>query len=59
MRPDSKNKKAGLDAYWQSLKDQWKSFNPNGPFSFNFIDDRFAAEYKAKNEPERYFLCLR
>jgi hypothetical protein len=39
-----KVKTAGIEGLLaSSLKNNWNNFNPRGPFSYNFIDDRFAA----------------
>jgi len=50
-----KIKTAGLDGLLSSLKNQWNSFSPKGPFSFNFMDDRFAAEYKSEERTGKIF----
>ena len=50
-----KIKTAGMDGLLSSLKNQWNSFNPNGPFSYNFIDDRFAAVYKSEERTGKIF----
>lgn len=43
-----KIKTAGMENLLSSLKSSWNNFNPKGPFSYNFIDDRFAAVYKSE-----------
>jgi putative ABC transport system permease protein len=46
---------AGIDGLVASIKNIWNSYNPNGPFSYNFIDDRFAAVYKAEERTGEIF----
>lgn len=43
---------AGLLA---SFKNTWNTYNPNGPFSYNFMDDRFEAVYKAEERTGKIF----
>ena len=50
-----KIKTAGLDGLLASFKSQWNSFSPKGPFSYNFIDDRFAAVYKTEERTGKIF----
>jgi len=50
-----KLKTAGLAGLLASLKSQWNSFNPKGPFSYNFIDDKFAAVYKSEERTGKIF----
>ncbi len=50
-----KIKTAGLTGLLASLKSTWNSFNPKGPFSYNFIDDRFAAVYKSEERTGKIF----
>ncbi len=50
-----KIKTTGVEGLLASLKNQWNSFNPNGPFSYNFIDDRFEAEYKSEERTGKIF----
>jgi putative ABC transport system permease protein len=50
-----KVKTAGIEGLLSSLKNNWNSFNPRGPFSYNFMDDRFAAVYKAEERTGKIF----
>jgi len=50
-----KVKTAGIESLLSSLKNNWNSFNPRGPFSYNFMDDRFAAVYKAEERTGKIF----
>jgi len=50
-----KVKTAGIAGLLASLKDQWNSFSPRGPFSYNFIDDRFAAVYESEERTGKIF----
>lgn len=38
-----------------SFKNTWNTYNPNGPFSYNFMDDRFEAVYKAEERTGKIF----
>ena len=38
-----------------SLKDQWNSYHATGPFSYNFLDDRFAAVYQNEERTGKIF----
>jgi putative ABC transport system permease protein len=50
-----KIKTAGIEGLLSTLKNDWNSFSPNGPFSYNFIDDRFAAVYKSEERTGKIF----
>ncbi|GAB2842375.1 ADOP family protein [Ferruginibacter profundus] len=50
-----KIKTTGIEGLLSALKNDWNSFNPNGPFSYNFIDDRFAAVYKSEERTGKIF----
>jgi putative ABC transport system permease protein len=50
-----KIKTAGVEGLLSTLKNDWNSFSPNGPFSYNFIDDRFAAVYKSEERTGKIF----
>ncbi|MGC4101697.1 ABC transporter permease [Ferruginibacter sp.] len=50
-----KIKTAGVEGLLSTIKDQWNSFNPKGPFTYNFIDDRFAAVYSAEVRTGKIF----
>jgi len=50
-----KIKTAGVEGLLASLKNTWNSYNPKGPFSYNFIDDRFAAVYKSEERTGEIF----
>lgn len=43
---------AGLLA---SIKNMWDSYNPKGPFSYNFIDDKFEAVYRSEERTGKIF----
>lgn len=50
-----KIKTAGLEGLLASFKNQWKSFSPDNPFSYNFIDDKFASLYKSEERTGKIF----
>ncbi len=37
------------------LKKQWNAFNPDGPFSYNFLDDNFAKLYASEERTQKIF----
>jgi putative ABC transport system permease protein len=37
------------------LKEQWGQFNPGGPFSYNFLDDKFAALFVKEQRTQQIF----
>jgi putative ABC transport system permease protein len=50
-----KIKTAGIEGLLASFKNTWNSFNPKGPLSYNFMDDRFAAVYKTEERTGKIF----
>jgi len=50
-----KIKTAGIEGLLASFKNDWNSFNAKGPFSYNFMDDRFASVYKAEERTGKIF----
>lgn len=50
-----KIKTAGVEGLLASFKNSWNSYNPQGPFSYNFMDDRFAAVYQAEERTGKIF----
>jgi putative ABC transport system permease protein len=37
------------------LKEQWNSFNPEGPFNYTFLDDKFAALFASERRTQQIF----
>ncbi|RYD80191.1 MAG: FtsX-like permease family protein [Sphingobacteriales bacterium] len=50
-----KIKTAGLESLLSSFENTWNSFNPAGPFSYNFMDDKFEAVYKTEKRTGKIF----
>ena len=46
---------AGIDGLLASLKTQWNSYNPAGPFTYNFLDEKFAAVYEREKRTGSIF----
>lgn len=51
----AKVKTAGVSDLLNKLKTQWASYNAKGPFSYSFLDDRFAAIYEAEEQTGKIF----
>ncbi|MBS1509481.1 MAG: ABC transporter permease [Bacteroidetes bacterium] len=50
-----KVKTADIGNLIAAIKSGWESFNAKGPFSYNFIDDRFASVYKSEERTGKIF----
>ena len=50
-----KIKTAEVSGLLESIKNMWNSYNPNGPFSYNFIDDKFEAVYRSEERTGKIF----
>jgi putative ABC transport system permease protein len=50
-----KVKTAGIDGLLASLKDQWNAYHATGPFSYNFLDEKFAAVYESEKRTGSIF----
>ena len=50
-----KIKTADIEGLLASFKNTWDSYNPGGPFSYNFMDDKFEAVYKAEKRTGQIF----
>jgi putative ABC transport system permease protein len=37
------------------LKEKWNSFNPEGPFNYTFLDDKFAAMFASEHRTQEIF----
>ncbi|QIP15658.1 helix-turn-helix domain-containing protein [Spirosoma aureum] len=48
-----KTRANNLPQFLASLKQQWTSFSPVAPFSYSFLDDRFAQVYVAEQKIEQ------
>ncbi len=44
-----------ITGFLRDLKTKWDSFNPQGPFSYNFLDDKFAALYASELRTQQIF----
>ena len=45
----------GLTGLLNDLKTKWNSFKPQGPFSYIFLDDKFAALYASELKTQKIF----
>jgi len=50
-----KFKTSDVNGLISDLKEQWDSFNPPGPFSYNFLDDKFAALFSNEQRTQQIF----
>lgn len=50
-----KVKTADVQGLLSSLKNQWNSFKPEGPFAYYFLDDKFEALYTAERKTGEIF----
>lgn len=50
-----KIKADNVSAFLNDLKTKWNSFNPQGPLSFTFLDDKFAALYASELRTQKIF----
>jgi putative ABC transport system permease protein len=48
-----KTRTGKLPQFLASLKQQWESFSPAAPFSYSFLDDRFAQVYLSEQKIEQ------
>ena len=50
-----KIKTSDVSVFLNDLKSKWSSFNPQGPLSYNFLDEKFAALYASELRTQRIF----
>ncbi len=50
-----KIKTVDVKGFLDDLKTTWKSFNPQGPLSYNFLDDKFAFLYVSELRTQQIF----
>ncbi|MBC3786952.1 ABC transporter permease [Spirosoma utsteinense] len=50
-----KVKAADMSDVVASFRKQWESFNPSAPFTYSFLDDRFAFLYKTEQKTSQLF----
>jgi len=50
-----KIKTGDVNEYVADLKKQWDSFNPNGPFDYHFLDEKFASLYASEKSTGQIF----
>ena len=50
-----KIKTDNVKGFLADLKKQWNAFNPDGPFSYNFLDDNFAKLYASEERTQKIF----
>ncbi len=50
-----KIKTSDVKGFLSDLKKQWKSFNPDGPLEYNFLDEQFAALYTNEIHTQKIF----
>jgi putative ABC transport system permease protein len=50
-----KVKTADIHGLVESIKDQWGQFHAESPFTYNFLDDQFAAMYTAEERTGKIF----
>jgi putative ABC transport system permease protein len=46
---------ANITGLLNDLKSKWGSFKPQGPFSYTFLDDKFAALYSSERRTQQIF----
>jgi putative ABC transport system permease protein len=51
-----KIKTAGIAGFLADLKKEWNAFNSRTPFSYYFLDDRFASVYAAEEKTGQIFI---
>ncbi len=44
-----------VKGFLSDLKEKWKSFNPDGPLRFNFLDENYAALFASEQRIEQIF----
>jgi putative ABC transport system permease protein len=50
-----KIKTTDVTGFLNGLKTKWNSFNPQGPLSYNFLDEKFAALYASELRTQQIF----
>lgn len=50
-----KIKTTDVGGFLNDLKTKWNSFNPQGPLSYNFLDEKFAALYASEIRTQKIF----
>ncbi len=50
-----KIKTDNVKGFLADLKKQWDAFNPDGPLSYNFLDDNFAKLYASEERTQKIF----
>ncbi len=50
-----KIKTTDVTSFLSDLKTKWNSFNPQGPLSYNFLDEKFAALYASELRTQQIF----
>ena len=50
-----KIKTTDITGFLNDLKTKWDSFNPEGPLSYNFLDDKFSALYASEIRTQQIF----
>ncbi len=50
-----KIKTTDVAGFLDDLKQQWESFNPNGPLEYHFLDDQFATFYASEQRTQQLF----
>jgi putative ABC transport system permease protein len=50
-----KIKTGDVNEYVVDLKKQWDAFNPNGPFDYHFLDEKFASLYASEKSTGQIF----
>lgn len=51
----TKVKTTDIKNFLADVKKQWEAFSPSTPFAYSFLDDRFAALYKAEEKSGQLF----
>jgi len=51
----AKVKTGGMEKLIGSIRSTWNSYNPQGPFSYNFVDEKFASVYKSEERTGKIF----
>lgn len=53
-----KTKTGDIKGFLADLKKQWGSFNPDGPLSYNFLDENFAKLYASEQKTQQIFTAF-
>lgn len=53
-----KTKTANIKGFLADLKKQWEAFNPDGPLSYNFLDENFAKMYVSEQKTQQIFTAF-